>query len=307
VIWLTGAQGLLGRGLATRLSERGLPFVASGRELDIRDEGALERFASPLALEWVINCAAYTDVDGAEADEAAAFAVNARGAHNVAQICLKKGARLIHLSTDYVFNGSSTVPYTEEERASPLNAYGRSKAEGERLVAESLPEAIIVRSAWLYGAGGRGFVPLVVRSLLRLGRPGAEADGGEGLRAAFDLHGSPTYSADLALALVSLISLPSVPGGIYHCAGAGTASRYELALELARLAYEFGLCERLIPVIPVPASEFMAAAKRPAYSALDCGKLKRLGVTLPNWREGLERYFVDTYGTGPHLRGDMHG
>lgn len=307
MIWITGAQGLLGRGIAARLSERGLPFVASGRELDIRDEGALERFTAPLALEWVINCAAYTDVDGAEADEAVAFDVNARGVRNVARICLKKGARLIHLSTDYVFDGRSAAQYTEEDRPSPVNAYGRSKAEGERLIAESLPEALIVRSAWLYGASGHGFVPLVLRSLLRLGRPGAETDSGEGLRAASDQRGSPTYAADLARALVSLVSLPSVPGGIYHCAGIGSASRYELALELARLAYEYGLCERLVPIIPVPSSEFKAAAKRPAYSALACGKLERLGLELPSWQDGLKRYFADTYGTGPQIRGDKHG
>jgi dTDP-4-dehydrorhamnose reductase len=307
VIWLTGARGLLGRSLAARLKERGLPFVATGRELDIRDGEALERFAAPLALEWLINCAAYTDVDGAEGDEAAAFAVNACGAQNVARICLRKGARLIHFSTDYVFDGSSPAPYAEDESVSPINAYGRSKAEGERLVAESLPEALIVRSAWLYGAGGRGFVTTVLRSLLRLGRPGAATDGDEVLRAVSDQRGSPTYADDLARAIISLVSLPAVPGGIYHYAGAGAASRYELALGLSRLAFEYGLSERLVPVIAVSATNFKVAARRPANSALSCGKIEALGLSAPRWQDGLERFFADSYGAGAKQERRAHG
>ncbi|HAE22584.1 MAG TPA: dTDP-4-dehydrorhamnose reductase [Spirochaetaceae bacterium] len=307
MIWLTGAQGLLGRSLITLLRERGLPFVATGRELDIRDDKALEGFAAPLALDWLINCAAYTDVDGAESDEDIAYAVNARGAENLARLCLQKRARLIHLSTDYVFDGSSTTPYTEDMRVSPVNAYGRSKAEGERLVAARLPEAHIVRSAWLYGAGSRGFVPMVLRSLLRLGRPGAASNGDEVLRAVSDQLGSPTYADDLARAIISLVSLPALPGGIYHCAGAGTVSRYGLACDLARLAFEYGLCERLVPVVAAPATNFKVAARRPANSALSSGKLAALGIAAPRWQDGLERFFADSYGAEARQEGRAHG
>ncbi len=307
MIWITGAHGLLGRSLAARLKERGLPFAATGRELDIRDERAIERFAAPLALTWVVNCAAYTDVDGAEVDEDAAFAVNAHGAAHVAALCRSMGARLIQVSTDYVFDGQADAPYFEDCPTGPVNAYGRSKAEGERLAAGILPEAIILRSAWLYGKGGRGFVPTVLRGLIQLGRPGAASPGGEALRAASDQSGSPTYVEDLAGAIVSLIAMPPIPGGVYHYAGAGAASRYELARELARLAYEYGLCGRLVPVIAATGSEFKARATRPAFSALASEKLLRLGLKAPRWQDGLERFFADSYGLGRQEGVAAHG
>ncbi len=222
----------------------------------------------------VINCAGYTDVDRAEREPELAWAVNARGAQALARACQEAGSHLVHMSTDYVFDGASGRPYREDDPPAPLSAYGRSKLEGERLVRAELPGALIVRSAWLFGPGRDGFVEKVV----------AKARQGQPFGVVRDQMGSPTYTRDLARAILELGR--RWVGGVLHVVNQGRASRWELARQAVRLA---GLDPELVQ--PVQTAALEQAARRPAFSVLDAGRAARLlGGPLPPWLDSLARH-----------------
>lgn len=230
----------------------------------------------------VFNCLGYTDVDRAEREPELAQAVNARGAQAVARACAEVGAHLVHLSTDFVFDGQAQRPYREDDPPAPLSAYGRSKLLGERLVAAELPGALIARSAWLFGPGRQSFVDKVIVQG-RLGRP---------FPVVSDQVGSPTYTADLASALLDLGG--RWIGGVMHVVNQGQASRHELAAQALELA---GLDPGLAR--PAPSAGASGGARRPAYSVLDAGRAARaLGAGLPDWREALARYLADKQEVG---------
>jgi dTDP-4-dehydrorhamnose reductase len=268
-IFLTGGDGQLGRALRRILSAHDLLAPAES-EADISDP----RVASLIAEarpDVVIHAAAYTDVDGAEANPDRAFAVNALGSRHVAQGAAESGARLIAVSTDYVYDGAKQGPYREDDPVAPLGLYGASKLAGEREILKAKPDAVILRTAWLYGEG-KNFV----ETILRLAR------GRDELRIVDDQHGSPTAAADLATVIAALLQTPCA--GVYHAVNAGTCSWYEFAREILRLA---GIDRR---VVPIRSSELVRPAKRPANSVLDCGKLAALGVTLRPWQDALRAY-----------------
>ncbi len=230
----------------------------------------------------LINCAAYTAVDKAESEPEAAFAVNRDGPANLADECERLGIPLIHISTDYVFNGKSDRPYREEDAADPLNVYGLSKWEGEEAVRSRLVEHIIVRTSWLYGSRGRNFV----KTMLRLGAEREE------LKVVSDQYGCPTWSFDLAVCLVRiaervLSGSEEVPWGTYHFCGAGVTTWYNFAsaiLDEARRRQS----SRIARVSPVPTSSYPTVAARPGYSALDCGKIEAsFGIAPPPWEKSL--------------------
>jgi dTDP-4-dehydrorhamnose reductase len=222
----------------------------------------------------VINCAGYTAVDKAESEPGLAMAVNAGGAEAVAKACREAGAGLVHVSTDYVFDGKASRPYREDDPARPINAYGRSKLEGERLVVKAHPMACVARSAWLFGPGRPSFVD----KLLALARQGAP------LRVVTDQVGSPTYTGDLAKVLVEL-GRRGVRG-VLHAVNLGQASRYELARQALKLA---GLDQELVQ--PAKNEDFALPALRPGYSVLDGRRLARLrGGPMPTWLDALGRY-----------------
>jgi dTDP-4-dehydrorhamnose reductase len=222
----------------------------------------------------VINCAGYTAVDKAESEPELAMAVNAEGAAVLARACREAGAGLVHVSTDYVFDGKAQRPYREDDPAQPVNAYGRSKLEGERLVMKAHPMACVVRSAWLFGPGRPSFVD----KLLALARKGGP------LKVVTDQVGSPTYTRDLAPVLVELGR--RAVRGIIHAVNLGQASRYELARQALSLA---GL--DLEQVQPALSRDFRLPAQRPTYSVLDGRRLARLrGGPMPTWLDGLKRY-----------------
>jgi dTDP-4-dehydrorhamnose reductase len=274
-ILVIGSRGMLGMDLVEVL--RGDDAVRSAEaDIDDVDITNAESVAACLERERpdvVINCAAYTDVDGCESNEQAAGAANATGPGLLARACERRGARLLHISTDYVFDGSKKSPYLPDDPPRPLSAYGRTKLAGERAVAAACQNHLIVRTAWLYGAHGRNFVA----TMLRLGREKPA------LRVVNDQYGSPTWTADLAPALAKLAA--STATGITHATNAGSCSWYEFACEIMRLA---GIDT---PVHAIPTAEFPRPATRPANSRLDCSRTEEItGIRMRHWRDALAAY-----------------
>ena len=281
-ILVTGAGGMLGRALVRALTDAGHELdTADRRSLDIADAALVE--AAVPGHDWVLNAAAYTAVDAAESDEPGAFRVNALGPAVLARACHRAGARLLHVSTDYVFGGDATTPYAEDAPLAPRSAYGRGKAAGEWAVRAEAPDAVIVRTAWLYGPGGGNFV----RTMARL------AGERETVRVVDDQRGQPTPTPELARLVADLVSA-GVPGGRYHGTCEGEATWWELARAVFE---ELGLDPDR--VLPTTSADYPAPAPRPAYSALGHARLDEVGVArLPHWREALARHLHTTLAAG---------
>jgi dTDP-4-dehydrorhamnose reductase len=271
---VTGAGGMLGRAVVEAALRLGHDVrVATRAELDVTDATAVQRAVAAQRPQAVVNCAAYTDVDGAETDREAATAVNGVGAGHVAAAAAEIGARIVHVSTDYVFDGSKREPWVESDAVAPLGVYGESKLAGEQAVADVTDAHAIVRTAWLFGAGGKNFVD----TMLALG---AERDE---VSVVTDQVGCPTWTGHLAGALVELAERPQ-DTGIHHIAGTGACSWNELAIEVFDRA---GIDCR---VLPTTTASFPRPAPRPAYSVL--GTERREPLLLPAWQEGVAEYLA---------------
>jgi len=233
-------------------------------------------------FDVLINCAAYTNVDGCEAEEALATRVNGAGPGFLAEAALASGATLVHVSTDYVFPGTATAPYTEAAPVGPLTAYGRSKLAGEEAILSSaLTRYFIVRTSWLFGPGGKNFVETVLRL----------AGERDELGIVSDQVGSPTYTADLAVSIFSLLGTRDY--GLYHFANSGQCSWYEFAGEIVRQARAQGLLARTPLIKPLSTDEYPLPARRPAYSVMATDKIRTTtGITIPVWQDALMRYFA---------------
>jgi dTDP-4-dehydrorhamnose reductase len=264
---VTGANGMLGHRVVAAARARGHEVRGTDLpELDLTDAGAVRRFVEGVAPEAIVNCAAYTDVDGAEADEELATRINGDAAGNLARC----GVHLVHVSTDYVFPGDARRPYVESDPTGPRTAYGRSKLAGEHAVRDASERHAIVRTAWLFGEGGRNFVD----TMLRLG---AERDE---VPVVFDQVGSPTWTGHLAPSLVEVAERGA--SGVFHAAGAGACSWFELAIEAMRLR------ELDCRVVAVTTEEFPRPAPRPAFSVLVTERED--GIRLPDWHEGVAEH-----------------
>ncbi|WP_432482792.1 dTDP-4-dehydrorhamnose reductase [Kineococcus esterisolvens] len=269
---VTGATGMLGTDVVAALRERGEDVAPLGRaDLDVTDLAACRRAAA--GADVVVNCAAHTAVDAAETEEAAAFAVNAVGARNLALAAAGAGARLVHVSTDYVFDGEANEPYAPDVPQAPRSAYGRTKAAGEWAVAASGADALVLRTAWLYGAHG----PCFPKTMARVG-----AERGA-LSVVDDQVGQPTWTVDVARLALDLVAV-AAPAGTYHAVSAGRCSWFRFAgavlasAGLGRVALE-----------PVTSAEFVRPAPRPAFSVLDTSNLAPVGVEpIGDWRERWE-------------------
>lgn len=271
---MTGAAGMLGQDVVRSARAANHEVVALGRdELDIAHPRAVHETIAHERPNAVINCAAWTDVDGAEADEAGATDVNGYAAGDVAEAAAEVGAAVVHLSTDYVFDGTSNRPYVESDPVAPVNAYGRSKLAGERAVAAANPRHFVVRSSWLFGEGGRNFV----ETMLGL------ADAGGPVLVVRDQVGCPTFTGHLAEALVRLLDGESY--GLHHIAGGGECSWFEFANEIFDRA---GVETR---AMSCTSDEFPRPARRPAYSVLRTER--DYGFELPDWRDGLASYMAE--------------
>jgi dTDP-4-dehydrorhamnose reductase len=271
-ILVTGGRGQLGRALARRGAGHVVTALDHGA-LDICDEGAVVARCEEVAPDVVINAAAYTAVDKAETERARAFTVNADGAGTIARACAARGVRVIHISTDYVFDGTLERPYQEDDSPNPLGAYGESKLAGERAVQAA--GGTVVRTSWLFGEGGPSFVHTMLR--LAAERPV--------LRVVADQRGCPTWADDLADALLALAAVPAL-AGCYHFCGAEPATWHSFASTIvaeARTHRELA-CERIDAISTV---EYPTPARRPAAAVLDTRRIRALGIAVPSWRTGL--------------------
>jgi dTDP-4-dehydrorhamnose reductase len=269
-VLLTGANGMLGRDLQSAFAGREVTALGRG-DLDVTDASAVA--AAVDGHDLVVNCAAYTRVDDAETHEREAYAVTATGAENVARACAVTGARLVTISTDYVFDGNATEPYAEERPRDPLNAYGRTKAAGEELALAAHPAGTyVVRTAWLYGAHGPNFAQTML-DLAKTKDTWSVVD---------DQLGQPTWTADLAARIVELVDV-GAPAGIYHGTNSGQATWYEFARAVLE---ESGLDPDRIT--PTDSSSFVRPAPRPSYSVLGHGAWAAAGLAeMRDWREAL--------------------
>lgn len=275
-LMVLGSEGQVGSALRWRALDRGVSVIGfSRRELDITDGPKLFDAVASIRPDTVINCAAWTDVDGAEKEPAAAHAINAEGAGNAARVCSRTGAALIHLSTDYVFDGRKPTAWREDDPVAPASAYGRTKEAGERAVRDAWAKHIILRTAWVFGAVGGNFV----KTMLRL----ADQDM-EWLNVVDDQRGGPTPAdaiADACLDMAERIEAADiVPWGTYHFCGRPSVSWYEFASVILK--------DRDIEVRPCTSAEFPRPAQRPANSVLDCSRIQRaFGIEQPDWRDHL--------------------
>ena len=286
-ILITGSKGQLGTELQKQLalgrSELGpLPAIYQNAtvipididELDLSDRAATFAELRNRSLDLVINCAAYTNVDGCETDADTAYGANALAARNLADVCEATSTKLVHVSTDYVFRGDASVPYREYDLPDPQTVYGKTKLAGENFVRERCRRHYIIRTSWLYGYNGKNFVKTMVRLCNERG----------GASVVNDQHGNPTNAADLSHHLLKIAA--SEEYGTYHCTGNGECTWYEFAREIARLAGFEGVMK------PCTSDEFPTPTKRPAYSSLDNMMLRvTVGDEMRHWKDALKAYF----------------
>ena len=270
---ITGAGGQLGQALRTS-GPAGADIVALDRAgLDIGDAGAVATQVARIGPDLIINAAAYTAVDRAESEAEAVWRINAAGAGHLAAAAAAGQARFVHVSTDFVFDGSGGGPYRPDHPTAPLGVYGASKRAGEEAVLAACPGALIVRTAWVYGAAGHNFV----RTMLRLM---AERDA---VRVVADQIGTPTYAPGLARAIWALDAAGAT--GIHHWTDSGAASWYDFAVAIQEEALAMGLLDRAVPVMPIATADYPTPARRPLYSVLDkASAVALVGAPAPHWR-----------------------
>ncbi|MGE3541412.1 MAG: dTDP-4-dehydrorhamnose reductase [Candidatus Tectimicrobiota bacterium] len=282
-ILVTGSRSMLAQELLPCLHRAGFTVIGRARPgLDLTRPASIRAAFQEVQPMLCINTAAYTAVDRAESEVDAAFAVNRDGVAHLAEVCREAGVPLIHLSTDYVFAGTASHPYREEDPTAPLGVYGRSKWEGEQAVRATLRDHLIVRTAWLYGYHGSNFV----KTMLRL------AHERHIVHVVHDQHGCPTWTRDLAQALTAMCQqcfqgLETFPWGTYHFCAAGQTTWYDFARAIFA-AYPFAAALRLERVEPISTAAYAAPAQRPAYSVLDVAKFQAtFGITPRSWRTSL--------------------
>jgi dTDP-4-dehydrorhamnose reductase len=273
-ITIFGATGLLGKTLMREWGEDQITGLGSN-DADIRDENEVLALVQHTQPDWIVLAAACTDVDGCEANRDLAFAVNCRGAVNVARAARQQGARLLFLSTDYVFDGAKTSPYETDDPRAARSVYGQSKAEAEMQLREILPGCCIVRTSWLFGTGGKCFPDTILKAAASRSQ----------LDVVGDQRGSPTYAVDLARAIHQLCFKEA--DGIVHATNRGECSWFEFAREIVRAA---GL-QTLVR--ETSSDKFARAAERPKYSVLSSASLQKYGVVMPNWQDALQRYLAE--------------
>jgi dTDP-4-dehydrorhamnose reductase len=272
-VTILGGTGLLGKALMRAWSEDEVLGLGS-RDADIRDAEKVREVLKSLRPEWIVLTAAYTDVDGCESNQDLAFSVNRDGAVNVAKAAKEVGARLLFLSSDYVFDGRKTFPYETDDPRNPQSVYGRSKAEAELGLLDAMPDCCIARTSWLFGTDGKCFPDTILK--LAATRPALDV--------VDDQRGCPTYAADLAGVIIQLCHANA--SGIVHATNRGSCTWFEFAREIV---HSGGLRTE---VRPVNSAQMARPAPRPAYSVLSPSSLRQFGITFPSWQDALRRYLL---------------
>ncbi len=278
-ILITGSQGQLGTELAAALrnTDKAEVVCADVDSLDITDQTAVETYLRAGAFTHIVNCAAFTAVDRAEELKAECASVNIAGVENLARLADELDLRIIHISTDYIFDGTACRPYSETDKPNPLNVYGTTKRKGETALLGLAPTSVIVRTGWLYSPFGHNFV----KTILSRGREGHR------LEVVCDQIGTPTYAADLAQAIVAILTAPTWTPGIYNYSNEGVASWYDFAVAVLESA---GMEQEAAKIVPVLTSDYPAPANRPAYAVLDKSRIKAtFGIKVPHWQASLRR------------------
>jgi dTDP-4-dehydrorhamnose reductase len=276
-VTIFGASGLLGQVLMREWQGDEVVGLSS-RDVDLRDAERVRDAVQKTRPEWIVLSAAYTDVDGCESHQDLAFGVNRDGAVNVAAAAKGVGAKLVFLSSDYVFDGTKTSPYEIDDARNPQSVYGRSKAEAEVRLLDVLPECCIARTSWLFGAGGKCFPDTILK--LAASRPALDVVN--------DQRGCPTYSVDLARAIIALCRKNA--NGIVHVTNAGDCSWFEFAREIVEAA---GFKTE---VRPITTQQMPRPARRPAYSVLSAKSIEKLDIVMPTWQDALRRYLQERRG-----------
>ncbi|MDR1357588.1 MAG: dTDP-4-dehydrorhamnose reductase [Tannerellaceae bacterium] len=277
-ILVTGACGQLGRALQEQAASSPYRWLFTDIDtLDICTKDALAAYAKANQLNYLVNCAAYTAVDKAEDNETTCLRINSDAVRSIGEVAVQAGFKVIHISTDYVFDGTNSAPYVENDYTCPVSVYGRSKQTGELMLRAVCPEALIIRTSWLYSGTGANFV----NTMLRVGRENEE------IRVVSDQVGTPTYAGDLASAIIAIIGCAEAGNfkpGIYHYSDEGVCSWYDFALKI------FSLARIRCRVIPVDTKDYPTRAVRPQYSVLNKRKIKQTyGLSIPHWEESLKR------------------
>jgi len=284
-VLVTGARGQVGSELILQGEKLGLHMLATGRdELDITRQNAVSSFIQARQPDIVINAAAYTAVDKAESEPELAYAINRDGAKNLARACADNNIPLLHISTDYVYDGNKAEAYSETDTPNPQGVYGKSKLKGEHAIESTLKQYIILRTSWVFGANGNNFV----KTMLRLGKER------EVLKVVADQHGGPTWAGDMATTLLKLVKRWAedkiLPWGTYHYSGQPATSWHGFAEVIFKQAEELKMIDKRPRVEPITTAEYPTPAQRPLNSILDCGKLaQQLDIDQSDWHTGLRQ------------------
>jgi len=281
-ILVTGANGQVAKELKelSKLDEySNFNFLFVDRdELDITKRDKLDNFFNENSIDIIINCAAYTDVEGAENNKEEAYRVNYEGVKNLAQIAKDKDIKLIHISTDYIFDGKKHFPYTEEDKPNPQSIYAKSKLKGEEAIIEINPKFVIIRTSWVYSKHNRNFVKSILNKSQEI----------KNLKVVCDQIGSPTYARDLAKVILEIVKKDKINSIIYHYSNEGSCSWYDFAKAIVEI------CDIKCNIEPIATKDYPAKAIRPFFGVLDKSKIKRdLNIKIPYWRDSLEECLND--------------
>lgn len=275
---LTGSKGQLARCFRDRLPENWELIATDSTSLDITDTEAVRNMVQNFQPDAIVNAAAFTAVDKAEAHVGTAFAVNATAVHNLASAARACQARFIHISTDYVFDGTNKTPYKEQDYTNPQSVYGRTKVAGELLALAANPDSVIIRTSWLFSEYGNNFV----KTMIRL------AGERDNLSIVHDQTGSPTYAGDLAQAIITLLQQPVAPRGIYHYGGNKSVTWYEFAQAIFQAAQQHDPHFKIPQLNAITTDQYPLPAPRPAYSIMDCQKIENeCGIKASDWQKAL--------------------
>ncbi len=288
MIWLIGCKGMLGSEIARQLKDNNIDFVGTDIDVDITSYEILSEFVSNKPIKWIINCAAYTAVDLAETNVELATKLNTTAPGNIAKVAKKIGATVIHISTDYVFDGTAKSPLTENMKIAPIGVYGKTKADGEKSIVENTDKYYILRTAWLYGWAGKNFVYTMIRVMNK----------NPAVKVVADQKGTPTFAGDLSDVILKICNkeIP-IPYGIYHVTDLGEITWFDFTNEIKKQGIETGLLLNKDCVVnPCTTDEYPTPAKRPAYSVLCKDKIQdALNLTLPDWKESLSVFLKSSF------------